>query len=165
MACAENRSNVAPRGAFNHRQGVAALFAAPPASPYAVAMLRLTCSAAGLLLGAGACGPRATEGGFDSANPAAKLYAIQHAYEQDDPRAIPRLIEQLDSDDPAVRLLAIASLDEITGRTYGYDHADPPEIRRDAVRRWEQAWETGELTQDPASESARPAAANGSNHE
>lgn len=85
------------------------------------------------------CGPSATQGGFDSPNPAAKLYAIERAAAKGDQSAVPKIVEQLDSDDPAVRALAIASLQRLTGETHGYRDYDPPEARRIAIERWRAA--------------------------
>lgn len=92
--------------------------------------------------GAG-CGPAAIDGGFDSPNPAARMYAIEHAAREGDTTAIPRIIEALDSDDPAVRWLAILSLQRLTGETFGYRHYDPTLERRDAVARWIDAYARG----------------------
>jgi hypothetical protein len=94
-----------------------------------------------------ACGLAATSGGFDSPNPAAKMYAIEYAARNGDRSAIPRIIEQLDSDDPAVRSLAISSLYRLTGQTYGYRDYDPPRQRREAIGRWVEAELNGELNQ------------------
>lgn len=85
------------------------------------------------------CGPSAIDGGFDSANPAARMYAIEHAARSGDMRAVRRIVEQLDSDDPAVRFLAIGALERLTGETHGYCHADPPPQRETAILRWKQA--------------------------
>ena len=73
---------------------------------FAVACLVMLC---------GCAPPPASEGGFDSPDPAAKLYAITIAGQRKDRSAIPHLIEQLDSDDIAVRMFAIGSLELITG--------------------------------------------------
>jgi hypothetical protein len=89
-----------------------------------------------LLPALAACGPSATAGGFDSANPAGKLYAIEQAARTQDRAAIPRIIEQLASDDPAVRAVAIATLQKLTGETYGYRDYDPPSQRQAAIDRW-----------------------------
>mgnify|MGYP006277707457 FL=1 len=62
------------------------------------------------------CAPPASEGDFDSPNPAARLYAIHRAGETDDQRSLNKLIEQLASDDPAVRLYAIVALEKISDR-------------------------------------------------
>jgi len=84
------------------------------------------------LLASIACQPPISEGDFDSADPAAKLYAISHADRGD----IPRLIEQLDSDDPAVRMYAIVALERLTGQRRGYSPYDPAHKRAPAVQRW-----------------------------
>ena len=81
------------------------------------------------------CGPSATEGGFESANSAARMYAIEESVRAGDRSAVHDLIESLDSDDPAVRFLAISSLERLTGETYGYRHYDSVIDRRDAINR------------------------------
>jgi len=100
-----------------------------------------------------ACGPAATAGGFDSANPAARMYAIEQAARTNDLAAIPRIVEQLDSDDPAVRSLAISALRKLTGETFGYRDFDPDDVRRQAVARWVKAIEDGRV---PAASNVRP---------
>lgn len=87
------------------------------------------------------CGPPATEARFDSANPSAKLYAIEKAARSGDTSALPQLVEQLDSDDPAVRLMAIEALRRLTGEDHGYCHDDPALLRREAIKRWVAALE------------------------
>lgn len=87
------------------------------------------------------CTPPASEGGFDSPDPAAKLYAIRAAGEAQDQDAIPHLIEQLDCDDAAVRMYAIVALEKITGQRLGYDPYAPAHKRREAVNRWAAQYE------------------------
>ena len=94
------------------------------------------------------CGPPAIEGGFDSGNPAAKIYAIEHAARDHDRSAIPHIVAQLDSDDPAVRSVAIAALKRMTGKTYGYRDYDPAFLRQEAIDRWEQALKADEVFSD-----------------
>jgi len=94
------------------------------------------------------CQPSISEGGFDSPNPAAKLYAIQRAGEQRDADAVPELISQLDSDDPAVRMYAIIALEKITGERKGYSPYDPPHQRMQAVERWAEAYAAEEKAPD-----------------
>src|SRR5262245_46731007 len=119
-----------------------------------MSVLRTSTLAATLLMAA--CGPPAIDGGFDSANPAAKMYAIEYAARNGDRTAIPRIIEQLNSDDPGVRSLAISSLYRLTGQTYGYHDYDPPELRGEAVARWVQADQSGELNiRPPASDDSK----------
>lgn len=96
-----------------------------------------------MLLPLTACGPSALDGGFDSANPAARMYAIEHAVRNGDTGAVKHIVEQLDSDDPAVRFLAIGALERLTGQTRGYDHAAPAEQRQQAIARWETVIEDG----------------------
>jgi hypothetical protein len=102
--------------------------------------LIVVCAGFGALASLGGCTPPATEGGFDAANPAAKLYAIQRAGLREDRSKIPQLVEQLDSDDPAVRLFAIEALERITGETRGYKPYDPPHRRTQAIDRWIEAY-------------------------
>ena len=91
---------------------------------------------AGLLVAG--CAPAASRGNFDSANPAAKAYAIEQAIRDADHSAIPDLVEQLDNDDPLIRFMAIAALESLTGRTLGYVHYAPAVERREAIGRWVQ---------------------------
>lgn len=96
------------------------------------------------------CGPSATCGGFDSPNPAAKMYAIERAARDGDRGAIKDLIHQLNSDDPAVRSMAIAALYRLTGETYGYRDYDPPHLRRHATQRWLEALRADAIPSAPA---------------
>ncbi len=100
---------------------------------------------AAMALAAG-CGPRAREGGFDSPNPAARLYAIQQAAATHDRTAIPQLVEQLDSDDDAIRLWSIKALETLTGERLGYNPYASPEARRPAIAAWEAAVRDGRFT-------------------
>ncbi len=93
------------------------------------------------------CAPSATEGGFDSANPAAKMYAIEQAAKRGDKAELGRIVEQLDSDDPAVRLLAITTLKRLTGETFEYRHHDPKDVRDRAMRRWTE-YASGQSPED-----------------
>jgi hypothetical protein len=88
------------------------------------------------VLAGSACAPSPTEAAFDSPNPASRLYAIEEAGKQRDKAAVAELVEQLESDDPAVRMLAIEALERIEGDTRGYCHEDPPYARREAVDEW-----------------------------
>ena len=101
----------------------------------------------------GGCGgaPAASEGGFDSIDPASRLYAIRRAGAQRDVAAVPDLIESLESDDPAVRMMAIVALERITGARMGYDPYARRPARQEAVDAWAEAWRSGQLA------GARPA--------
>lgn len=101
----------------------------------------------------GCAPPPVSEGGFDAADPASKSYAIERAAADRDRARIPQLVEQLRSDDPLVRMMAIETLERLTGRTMGYRHFDPEAARAAAIRRWVAAVESGEF----AAEDDRPA--------
>ena len=84
------------------------------------------------------CTPRASQGSFDSPDPAAKLYAIHRAGTNRDTAAVKDLVEQLGSDDLAVRMMAINALDRIVGHRLGYNPYAPLVERQAAVDRWAQ---------------------------
>jgi hypothetical protein len=89
------------------------------------------------LLTLASCGPTITPS-FDSPEPAARNAAIVKAADSLDASKVPDLVRMLDSDDPATRLLAINSLERITGETLGYDYAAPEYERQAAVDRWQK---------------------------
>ena len=97
---------------------------------------------AGLLLIC-SCSPPSTQGGFDSASPAARSHAIEQAVRIHDLLAVPKIVEQLDADDPVVRMLAIDALHQLTGETYGFRHFDPPHDRHAAIQEWVNAVQSG----------------------
>jgi HEAT repeat protein len=73
-----------------------------------------------------------------SNDPDRLIPAMKQAADTGDRSAIPYLVKQLDSDDPAVRLYAIDSLKRLTGETRGYRYYDDTVERRPAVARWQQ---------------------------
>lgn len=105
------------------------------------------CASAGLIAcGAFGCAPDPAAGGFDSPHPIGVLMATEDAARSYDRAAIPRLIEALYNDDPAVRFMSIHTLRRLTdGRTFGYRHDDPAWERNQAAQRWVQAGREGEL--------------------
>lgn len=88
-------------------------------------------------------------GGFDSPEPASRLYAVTDAARTEDRSSIPSLIALLDSDDPAVRLYSIQTLQKLTGQTLGYEHAAPEWERKPAVDRWID-WYQSQARTEPA---------------
>ena len=102
----------------------------------------------------GACTAPATEADFDSPHPTARLYAIERAGAEGDRTATPRLIEQLDSDDPLVQMLAFEALRGIEDDTHGYWHGDPPHVRRAAIEQWVDHVSGQETPADPPSGTA-----------
>lgn len=91
---------------------------------------------------AGGCAPAASTGGFHSPNPASKLYAIREAGDSRQMKHVPALVEQLDSDDPAVRVFAINALERITGQRLGYNPYSDEVARRIAIEAWVDAVKT-----------------------
>ena len=89
-----------------------------------------------MLLVAGGCTASGPGPDFDAADPASRIAAIELALRSRDASRTPQIVEQLDSDDRAVRLLAISALEILTGRTYGYHYDDPPSLREQAIKRW-----------------------------
>lgn len=68
-----------------------------------------------------------------------KIPAIKEAVEEKDRDAIPQLIDDLDSDDPAVRFYSIEALRRLTGETFGYRYYQSETERQPAIERW-KAW-------------------------
>jgi hypothetical protein len=64
--------------------------------------------------------------------------AIKAAADAKDRKAIPRLIADLEDNDPAIRFAAINALQRITGQTLGYQYYDDEDRRKPAVERWRQ---------------------------
>lgn len=91
----------------------------------------------GALLAA-SCVPR-EQASFQAIGPANRLDAIVLASDDRGDESLRGLIQELDSDDSAARLLAIRALQKRTGQTLDYRHDDPPWRRGQAVTRW-VAW-------------------------
>jgi hypothetical protein len=74
------------------------------------------------------------------ANPdvSVKIPAIKEAARTRDRAEIDAMIEQLASDDPAVRFYAIEGLRRATNQTLGYRYYDDEEQRKVAIARWKQ---------------------------
>jgi len=65
--------------------------------------------------------------------------AIEQAARTRDTSTIPDLINQLDSQDSAIRMLTIATLRDMTGQDLGFDPAAGAGDRKAAIDRW-HAW-------------------------
>ncbi len=76
--------------------------------------------------------------GFDAPSELRRMDAVVEAAQADDrsPETIRSIIEQLDSFDPAMRMISIRTLERFTGQTLGYDYAAPEWERSLAVERW-----------------------------
>ncbi len=123
--------------------------------PFGRIFFRLAGLGLGLtLLAAAGCFPT-LEADFDSPAPAKRLDAIVDAAAHDDRSSIPPLIEMLDSDDPAERMLAFRALERISdGLTFGYRYADPEWQRQESINRWVE-WAESESAGSPSSSGAQ----------
>jgi hypothetical protein len=85
------------------------------------------------------CAPTsAGKGGFHADDPGSKLQAIMRAGSTQDRSALHNLVEQLDSDDPVVRMMTIIALQQITGDRMGYNPYASVVERQPAIDRWAQ---------------------------
>jgi HEAT repeat protein len=73
---------------------------------------------------------------FQSVDPAGRMHAASRAAATGDQTAIPELVDMLASDDPAERLIAISTLEKLTGERLGYDPTGYPSSREAAIARW-----------------------------
>lgn len=99
---------------------------------------------AALAVIAAAAGCRAP-GGLESTNPYERAHAAATRAEAGDESAVARLVALLQDEDPAVRLYAIRALYRLRGTTLGYKYYAPEGERAVAVRRWQEALQTGTL--------------------
>ena len=56
------------------------------------------------------------------------------------------MIDSLESGDAGERMIALRSLERLTGTTLGYHYADPPARRKQAAAAWREALANGQLT-------------------
>jgi hypothetical protein len=89
-----------------------------------------------MLLACSSCGPAPVDDGFSEGVSWHRMKAILDAARTGDESAVDRIIEQLDSDDPAVRMVAIEALERLADETMGHVHYDDLASRDAAVDRW-----------------------------
>ena len=90
----------------------------------------------GVVLFAGACAAPPPRNDFSTPDTASRIESIKTAAGELDRSNVRQIVEQLDSDDPVVRMKAISTLQHLTGETNGYHYDDPPSIRSHAIERW-----------------------------
>ena len=71
-------------------------------------------------------------------DPDSNIPAMESAARARNEKAVGPLVQQLNSDDPAVRFYAIEALHRLTGQTFGYRYYDEDDQRKIAVRQWQQ---------------------------
>jgi HEAT repeat protein len=69
-----------------------------------------------------------------------RLEAIAQVGRTRDQRHVPELIGMLDDEDPGVRMMAGATLRDLTGHDTGYRAHAPPEERRRQIEAWRAWW-------------------------
>ena len=108
-------------------------------------------TAASIALSMCSCASFQPADSFQSVDPAGRLHAASKAAAANDKSAIPDLVGMLSSDDPAERLVAIGTLERLTGERLGYDPAGSPSSRSAAIQRWnKQVAERSGEGNDPA---------------
>ena len=107
----------------------------PPRTPALPARATAACATVALAACSGGIAPS-----WDDPTPHARDGAIERSV-RDGRGSVdaPRLVENLASDDAAVRLAAITALERATGSTLGFRFDDSPEDRASSVARW-RAW-------------------------
>jgi len=73
-----------------------------------------------------------------SDSPPSAIPAIKEAAEKNDRSAIPRLVQDLDDNDSAMRFAAISALQKMTGQDLGYRYYDDEFARQPAIDQWKQ---------------------------
>jgi hypothetical protein len=71
-------------------------------------------------------------------DPTVKIAGIKQAVAKRDRSALPALVQELDSDDPAVRLYAMEALERIAGERFGYEYYLDEEQRKPSLARWRE---------------------------
>jgi hypothetical protein len=84
------------------------------------------------------CGPPRGARHISNPDPSVKIPAIKVIVKDKDWAAIPSLVKNLSSDDPAVRFYAIEGLQRMTGQTFDYRYYAREEDRAAAIDRWNE---------------------------
>jgi len=71
-----------------------------------------------------------------SDDPTLAIPAIKQDVQKHDTNDIPRMVKDLNDDDPAIRFYAIEGLFRLTGDTFGYYYYNDENQRRPALNRW-----------------------------
>jgi hypothetical protein len=88
-------------------------------------------------VGVAGCGPRPVKD-VSNPDPSGKIPAIELAANNRNWRAVPQMVKDLESDDPAIRFYAIEGLRRITGQTFAYHYYEDESQRQPAVEHWKQ---------------------------
>lgn len=93
----------------------------------------------------------AIERSYTDPTPDARVGALSESMASGRRSDAPHMVENLESDDPAVRMAAAHALNQLTGTTLGYRASAPQAERDEAISRWKE-WlrKEGLLPQRPA---------------
>lgn len=98
-----------------------------------------------LVVASSGCSLPAQRADFESVDPAEQTLAVARVQESGlTNQELRELVERLDADDPALRMLAIQTLEMHVGDDFGYDFSAPPSKRRPAIDRWQEYAEGAE---------------------
>lgn len=101
---------------------------------------------AALVVGCSASEPEVS---LRSDDPIGRTRALAAAVEARDRSQLGDVIGLLESKDPAMRMFAIEALEDLTGKSYGYEAFAPERERKASIERWRAALESGELSWSP----------------
>ena len=107
-----------------------------PESDILPRMKRLTVAVYGCLGALSLCAGCTPHYDLKDPDPASKIPAMKREAQRGDKRDLALLVNDLESDDPAVRLYAIQTLEHLTGSRLGYDYYADDASREQAVARW-----------------------------
>lgn len=94
---------------------------------------------AALVAAASGCSLPQPRADFESIDPSEQTLAVARVSESGLTNLEMReLVQRLDADDPALRMLAIQTLEAHVGDDFGYDFSAPPSKRRPAIDRWQE---------------------------
>ncbi|HWB54865.1 MAG TPA: hypothetical protein VG722_11755 [Tepidisphaeraceae bacterium] len=71
-------------------------------------------------------------------DPTLRIPAIEQSVRNDNRDSEPKMVHDLNSDDPAIRFYAIQGLYRLTGKTFGYRYYDDELTRAQAIKKWDQ---------------------------
>lgn len=106
----------------------------------------------GLLLG-GCRAPLPAD--FEAPDAGSRIRAVVASARQPTFEDLQGMVRSLESDDPALRTLAIAALERTAGQRFGYDPWAPAGERRVAIDRWKRWLDDREAARPPSAEAAR----------
>lgn len=91
---------------------------------------------------------------FEAPDAGSRIRAVVASANRPSEADLRGMVRSLESDDPALRTLAVAALERTAGERFGYDPWAPEAERREAIGRWKQ-WLAGRDERQAALSGAR----------